>query len=671
MTIEASFTVNNVPDAPAAMLFIRDIQYSPSGQVTRAVYGNGDVEVYTYNPLNLRLTRKVTTNALGQSLQDFEYIYDNTGNIVQIIDHVHSANQNFQYDELSRLTRAEGTDALGYGVKNFSFDEIGNLIAKDGKFYYYDNTGNAGPHAVTGLSDGTTFTYDANGNLASKSEAGSLTEYSYDIENRLTQVKKNAAVIATYQYDGDGGRTKKTAVNPTTQQTQTTTYVGSLYEEIDGQKIAYVMLGNMVVGSLRDGKMLYYHTDHLGSTNVVTDAQGAVKELTEYQPFGTEGRHEKYGTSDEVALYYFTGKPKDDETGLYYYGARYYNPSLGRFITPDTIIEDPANPQSLNRYSYVLNNPINRIDPTGHWSWKKFWNSFAGAVVGAVVTVATGGLGTPLAFALGGMTGGAITGGLEGGWKGALMGGLMGGALGGGVGLGVSAWGSGFGYAALAAGGGYAIGTGHADSFVGGLAGGVLGGSMADGYLSAKNDGLSERGPTEGIRAWVSADDNENWAFLGINTTDKGAQAFANENQMTVIYSKSHGLLSDLFRAGFKKLGVSGPYARQSANYLNVAEGKFILPYSEGTLNLGSGIKLAAANGIKFQNLEIKWIGPVISRSTAMSLSNSIRAQSSYYLNFGDPVGALTTMNPVRMGIYGGVGLATFAIFHGENYYVQ
>ena len=93
------------------------------------------------------------------------------------------------------------------------------------------------------------------------------------------------------------------------------------------------------------------------------------------------------------------------------------------------------------------------------------------------------------------------------------------------------------------------------------------------------------------------------------------------------------------------------------------------MAHSEGTLNLGGGIKLAAANGMKFQNLEIKWIGPVISEADATSLSNSIGAHSSYRLNFGDPVGAFATMNPAKASIYGGVGLATFATFHGTNRY--
>jgi hypothetical protein len=275
----------------------------------------------------------------------------------------------------------------------------------------------------------------------------------------------------------------------------------------------------------------------------------------------------------------------------------------------------------------------------------------------------------------GGFFGGALTGGLEGGWKGALYGGLIGGAFGG-----LAGWGGGIaqahGMGGWYAGGLIAVGAGAAgatdswDSFAGGLTGGILGGSMASGYLDAKNGTLSEKGPDQGIRAGVSAEDNENWAFLGIGTTDGKAQAFANENQMTVIYHKSKNPLSDLFRAGFKRIGVNGPYAKQAANYLNVAEGKFILAHSEGTLNLGGGIKLAAAGGLKFNDVSIKWIGPVVSRSTAAGLSNSIGAYSSYSLNWGDPIGVLSTFNPVQSAVYGGVGFGTLFRYHGTDQYI-
>src|SRR5205085_269528 len=108
------------------------------------------------------------------------------------------------------------------------------------------------------------------------------------------------------------------------------------------------------------------------------------KELIQYEPFGIASRYEKYGTGPDVAWHYYTGQRLDNATGLYYYGARYYDRVLGRFITPDSIIQSPNNPQTLNRYSYCGNNPVSYIDPTGHF----FWFAIV-AVVKAIAAAAT------------------------------------------------------------------------------------------------------------------------------------------------------------------------------------------------------------------------------------------------------------------------------------------
>ena len=229
--------------------------------------------------------------------------------------------------------------------------------------------------------------------------------------------------------------------------------------------------------------MMFYHEDHLGGTNVLTDVEGEVKELIEYKPYGSFSRHEKYGEDEEVAWFYFTGKKLDDETGLYYYGARYYSPLIGRFIQADTVVPGYTNPQALNRYSYVLNNPINRVDPSGHWSFKKFFKSFVAGFVGAIVTAVTLGAGAPIAVAL--MAGGAAGGFVGGGWTdngwswkraaiGAGVGGLTGFALGGGFGTAgvVAGWG------AVVGGAGYTIATEGTDglsSILGGIVGGAAG----------------------------------------------------------------------------------------------------------------------------------------------------------------------------------------------------
>lgn len=113
-------------------------------------------------------------------------------------------------------------------------------------------------------------------------------------------------------------------------------------------------------------KTYYLLTDHLGSVDVVLDDQGKVVERRDFLPYGSERLSDPVTASTETD-HKFTGKELDDETGLYYYGARYYDPLIGRFVSMDPVSGDPKNPQSLNKYSYVQNNPVKYVDPTGKY----------------------------------------------------------------------------------------------------------------------------------------------------------------------------------------------------------------------------------------------------------------------------------------------------------------
>ena len=116
--------------------------------------------------------------------------------------------------------------------------------------------------------------------------------------------------------------------------------------------------------ALRQGQALYFlHPDHLGSTSLTTDAAGNVVARRRYAPYGKERWVEGTLPTD----FGFTGQRDVPGTGLMYYRARYYDPTLGRFISADTIVPNVANPQSLNRYSYVRNNPLKYTDLSGHW----------------------------------------------------------------------------------------------------------------------------------------------------------------------------------------------------------------------------------------------------------------------------------------------------------------
>jgi RHS repeat-associated protein len=125
-------------------------------------------------------------------------------------------------------------------------------------------------------------------------------------------------------------------------------------------------IATRVSGDLDGNNGLFYiHTDHLGSTSLMSDANGQKVETSaaRYLPYGGWRTEPTANLTDRA----FTGQKHNMDIGLYYYNARYYAPYINRFISADIIVPNPANPQSFNRYSYVRNNPVNFRDPTGHY----------------------------------------------------------------------------------------------------------------------------------------------------------------------------------------------------------------------------------------------------------------------------------------------------------------
>ncbi|MGB4801058.1 MAG: RHS repeat-associated core domain-containing protein, partial [Anaerolineae bacterium] len=113
-----------------------------------------------------------------------------------------------------------------------------------------------------------------------------------------------------------------------------------------------------------NGVVRWLATDHLGSTSITVNENGAPDAELRYKPWG-ESRY-TFGATPTKRR--FTGQVLDDVAGgLYFYNARYYDPTLGRFTQADTLVPQPQNPQSLNRYSYALNNSVRFSDPSGHY----------------------------------------------------------------------------------------------------------------------------------------------------------------------------------------------------------------------------------------------------------------------------------------------------------------
>jgi RHS repeat-associated protein len=334
-----------------------EFTYDANSHLETMTYSNGVSTTYEYDSCSRNVTIHAQKNDIDLLL--LHYQYDPVGNITQMDYGRRLADQQwvqsaeiFQYDWLNRLVTAEGN----YGLLSYAYDPVGNRSSSNGVTYTY-NTMN---ELIS--RDGTTFTYDDKGNMTEKSNDTNTWLYTYDM-TLLTQVEKNQHTRAQYTYDGDGKRIKKTEWIESLQEYQTKVYVYSgidiIYEKNvnTGCYTFYVYGPDGRIAKTVDGLTEYYHADRLGSTRLITDESGNTVADVSYAPFG-----ESVATGEEEYLY--TGKEKD-VTGLYYFGARYYDPELGRFITRDVVRRDTKNPQSLNWYVYCLNNPIRYVDPLG------------------------------------------------------------------------------------------------------------------------------------------------------------------------------------------------------------------------------------------------------------------------------------------------------------------
>lgn len=252
---------------------------------------------------------------------------------------------------LGFLTAATNTDDATLS-QSFSYDISGRMLSNSRVgSYAYPASGAARPHAPT--QAGTfTFAYDPGGNMTS----GAGRTYAWDPENRPLSVTMTAtSTTISHVYGPDGSRLK--LVEPS----QTTLFLG---KEAERAGATWSKYGNADVKRKDNGTGAtpeYLHRDHLASVKAVTSAAAASLQESRYRPFG-----ERLITAGTAAVerQAFIGERQDDSTGLLYLNARFYDPNVGVFVSPDIL--DPDKPGvGTNRYSYSSNDPINRSDKNG------------------------------------------------------------------------------------------------------------------------------------------------------------------------------------------------------------------------------------------------------------------------------------------------------------------
>jgi RHS repeat-associated protein len=272
----------------------------------------------------------------------------------------------------------------GAYARYYTYDPFGNLKTVAGTggpnpnyTLNYAQNGTTAPATNRLLSvteNGATqgFTYDNAGNLTS----GDGMTYAYDAANRLKEV--NNGVLGQYGYDGEGLRVKKVEGGATVYYVRSGV-LGQVAFEVTSASVqrAYVYTeGKLVAQQTPDGQFQWLHTNHLNSGRALTDVNGSLTYKEQFDPHGQTLFEWSATGNPDLNTKKFTGYERDAATGLDYANARTYTGNRGRFLQPDPSglrAACLARPESLNRYTYVVNDPVNYIDITGlsFISWLK------------------------------------------------------------------------------------------------------------------------------------------------------------------------------------------------------------------------------------------------------------------------------------------------------------
>ena len=407
-------------DPSVPMVYRRLLAMSPRGQLLEESYGNGLVGSYAYQEGTGQLLKACVgtpgangkcDEAVAAYLSTFEY-NDHYANLTKRSTKRFASNdmatdaniETFQYDDLHRLTgwnrswtrggniNADPPPAAGDPNVTYQYSACGNLLNKsdwkNGDTYEYGSWSrgvrNAGPHAVLQLNDGTgrlssTHGYDLSGNMVT-SNGKTLT---YDAFNLVTEIEDLTGGPTTHRYFAydPGGQRYKQELWKDGVLTRTTYYVGKGFERVIEGPVqdvttdrtyvgGYLMIASDPGGGNR--ALRYLHRDQLGSTVTITDELGLPldNEIRGFDPWGKplspDWGINASGLDRSVNERGFTDHEHLDEEEIIHMNGRLFDYNLARFMGVDPIIQFPNNTQSVNAYSYIMNNPFAGTDPTGY-----------------------------------------------------------------------------------------------------------------------------------------------------------------------------------------------------------------------------------------------------------------------------------------------------------------
>jgi RHS repeat-associated protein len=348
----------SVLDSVSGNYFAKAAVYAPPGAQASVLYGytstfSGITASYTYsNRLQLKNQTASSSNGVALNLNyGFPSAPGNNNRVTSIVNNVDNGRtQSASYDTLNRISSAQsqatsGADCWG---QSYGYDRWANLLSVS---VTQCSAGMLSVLTTNNRITNTGFSYDLAGNMTNDG----INAYTYDAGNHLT-----SAAGVTYTYDARDLRVKKSSgtlywrgfLGDALAESDLSGNIQNEYIFFGGQRTARVDWG---------GNAYYYFSDRLGSTRAITNSSGTVCYNADFTPFGSELAFTNVCSQN----YKFTGYERDQETGLDYAVYRQYSGRLGRFLQPDPLGGHVTNPQSLNRYTYVLNDPLNWTDHLG------------------------------------------------------------------------------------------------------------------------------------------------------------------------------------------------------------------------------------------------------------------------------------------------------------------
>jgi RHS repeat-associated protein len=361
------------------------LKYNAAGDLTTAQFHNGDLESYSYDQsrqwltdVNVQRVDKTSKTELYQAHYDFKP----NGLLRSSSSRTNKMNFAYDYDDLGRLT-----DVFGDFEQNFEFDSIGNMTynSATGDYKYSSSSADgcrsespcAGPHAVT-EAGGRRYRYDATGKMISR--GGLRIVWTSERQPAWLQNDDEPFPLGKrwthFIYDAWGARVFKErpwwgpSINDVDDSSKSqfpwplsgaTRYYGSLLEYSPEGLVKYYYAGSRLIARRSKKGVYWYHQDHLGSPRIITDRKQKVAAKNDYEPYGIPIGRTKSGLG-EVG---FTGQRTEQESGLLHLNARYYDPSLTTFLSPNPVIPSAYSPQSLDPYKYANSSPGMVVDPSG------------------------------------------------------------------------------------------------------------------------------------------------------------------------------------------------------------------------------------------------------------------------------------------------------------------